>query len=78
MTTFPDVDADDTVCVLSNGNPIVDLNDNQSWKLYPRVFSLCDLVQELLLPCALRTQLFSVELRDLCLNEEVEYCLKYN
>ena len=29
MTTFPDVDADDTVCVLSNGNPIVDLNDNQ-------------------------------------------------
>lgn len=29
MTTFPDVDADDTVCVLSNGNPIIDLNDNQ-------------------------------------------------
>ena len=29
MPTFPDVDADDTVCVLSNGNPIIDLNDNQ-------------------------------------------------
>ena len=26
--TFIDVDADETVCILSNGNPIIDVNDN--------------------------------------------------